>query len=84
LNSQYTNEQHFLTTERSGRMSRLRVDRDLCEGYANCVFQAPDVFDLGDDNIVVPQAGDIGKADHERVAEAVASCPVSALSLDND
>jgi ferredoxin len=65
-------------------MSRLRVDRDLCEGYANCVFQAPDVFDLGDDNIVVLQAGDIGGADHERVAEAVASCPVSALSLDDD
>ena len=66
-------------------MSRLQVDRDLCEGYANCVFQAPDVFDLGDDNIVVVLlAGDIGEADHERVAEAVASCPVSALSLDDD
>lgn len=65
-------------------MSRLRVDRELCEGYANCVFQAPDVFDLGDDNIVALLAGDIGEADHERIAEAVASCPVSALSLDED
>ena len=65
-------------------MSRLRVDRDLCEGYANCVFQAPDVFDLGDDDIVVLRARDIGEADRERVAEAAASCPVAALSLDDD
>jgi ferredoxin len=67
-----------------GRMSRLRVDRDLCEGYANCVFQAPDVFDLGDDNIVVIQAEDISEAERERVAEAVVSCPVAALVLDDD
>jgi ferredoxin len=72
------------TIEGSGRMSRLRVDRDLCEGYANCVFQAPDIFDLGDDNIVVIQSADIGEDNHERVAEAVASCPVAALSLDDD
>ena len=65
-------------------MSRLRVDRDLCEGYANCVFQAPDVFDLGDDNIVVIQVQDISEAERERVAEAVASCPVAALVLDDD
>ena len=64
-------------------MSRLRVDRDLCEGYANCVFQAPDIFDLGDDNIVVLQTADIGETD-QRIAEAVASCPVAALSLDDD
>lgn len=61
---------------------RLRIDRDLCEGYANCVFQAPDVFDLGDDNVVVLRVADIGEAERERVAEAVASCPVAALSLD--
>jgi ferredoxin len=65
-------------------MSRLRVDRDLCEGYANCVLQAPDVFDLGDDNIVVLRSGDTGETDHERIAEAVASCPVAALTLDDD
>lgn len=65
-------------------MSRLRADRDLCEGYANCVFQVPEVFDLGDDNIVVLQTRDIGEADRERVAEAVASCPVAALSLEDD
>lgn len=65
-------------------MSRLRVDRDLCEGYANCVFQVPDVFGLGGDNVVVIEAGEIGAADRERVAEAVASCPVAALTLDDD
>jgi ferredoxin len=69
---------------RNSRMGRLRVDRDLCDGYANCVFQVPGVFDLGDDNIVVIQVEDISEAERERVAEAVASCPVAALVLDDD
>jgi ferredoxin len=70
--------------EGNRQMSRLRVDRDRCEGYANCVLQAPDVFDLGADNIVVLQVRDIGEADRGTVAEAVASCPVAALALDDD
>jgi ferredoxin len=63
-------------------MSKLRVDRGLCEGYANCVFQAPNVFELGDDDVVVILAEEIPDADLTRIAEAVASCPVAALSLD--
>jgi ferredoxin len=63
-------------------MSRLRVDRDLCEGYANCVFQAPDVFDLGDDDKAVVLVESVLPADRERISEAVESCPVAALSLD--
>ena len=63
-------------------MSRLRVDRDLCEGYANCVFQAPDVFDLGDDDIVVVLVEDVLPAGRGRIEEAVESCPVAALSLE--
>lgn len=65
-------------------MSKLTVDRELCEGYANCVFQAPDIFDLGDDNIVVIRAANVAAADYSRVEEAVASCPVAALSLEED
>jgi ferredoxin len=62
-------------------MSRLAVDRGLCEGYANCVFQAPDFFDLGDDNIVTVLIEDVPPHDRVRIEEAVESCPVAALIL---
>jgi ferredoxin len=64
-------------------MSRLRVDRDLCEGYGNCVFQAPDVFDLGDDNVVTLLKDDIDESGRVRIEEAVESCPVAALRLED-
>ena len=32
---------------------RIAVDLSKCDGYANCVMAAPDVFDLGDDGLVV-------------------------------
>jgi ferredoxin len=62
-------------------MSKLSVDRGLCEGYANCVFQAPDVFDLADDNIVTVLTEQVAASDRMRIEEAVESCPVAALSL---
>jgi ferredoxin len=65
-------------------MSTLKVDRGLCEGYANCVFQAEDVFDLGEDNIVSLLKAEISEADRVRIEEAVESCPVAALSLEED
>jgi ferredoxin len=64
-------------------MSTLRVDRELCEAYGNCVFQAPDIFDLGDDDIVSLLKADVAESDRVRVEEAVLSCPVGALRLDD-
>lgn len=65
-------------------MPILNVDRDLCEGYGNCVFQAADVFDLGDDDIVTLLRSDVPPSDRTRIEEAVQSCPVAALSIADD
>jgi 3-phenylpropionate/trans-cinnamate dioxygenase ferredoxin reductase subunit len=62
-------------------MPTLKVDRGLCEGYGNCVFQAADVFDLGDDDIVTLLRSDVPPSDRTRIEEAVQSCPVAALSI---
>ncbi len=58
----------------------LRIDRARCIGAENCVRTAPATFGIGDDDIVtrLPPPND----DPARIAEAVASCPVRALSLD--
>jgi ferredoxin len=58
---------------------RIRIDRALCTGYAECVGIAPEVFALGDDNIsfiVDPEA-----ADDEAVLDAARACPVDAITV---
>lgn len=56
----------------------IRIDRTLCIGTGNCVAVAPEVFVLGDDQIVtfVDAPEDI---DQDRLIEACAVCPVDAL-----
>lgn len=65
-------------------MAVLRADLELCQGYANCVIAAPDVFDLDDDGTVVLLSYQVADADLARVDEAVAGCPVAALSIEDE
>lgn len=59
---------------------RITVDLDLCDGHGQCVFAAPNVFELD-------QVGDLHydaePADGERanVTNAVRLCPVQAIAL---
>lgn len=59
---------------------RIDVDMDVCQHYGQCVFAAPDVFDLDDDGELVFQAtaDDSARAD---VEAAVAACPVQAIRI---
>ncbi len=63
-------------------VKRLSVDLDLCEGYGNCVFEAEDYFELDDGDVVTLLRTSVSDNDIERVQLAVASCPVSALLLE--
>lgn len=63
---------------------RVEVDRDLCESNAVCVGIAPDVFDLGDDDLVVVRVDEVAQDRQADVREAVAMCPKIALTLRED
>ena len=58
---------------------RIKIDRSLCSGYAECVGLAPEVFRLGDDNVclVLDPEGD----DDEAILDAARGCPVDAITL---
>ena len=58
---------------------RIKIDRSVCTGYAECVGLAPEVFRLGDDNvsIVVDPEG----TDDEAILDAARACPVDAITL---
>ncbi|MEE3849451.1 ferredoxin [Gordonia sp. LSe1-13] len=63
---------------------RVDVDRQLCEGHAQCVLLAPEVFDVGDDDLAVWQENP-PEAARESVRAAVSACPRQAISMvDNE
>ncbi len=63
-------------------MINIEVDRELCQGYANCIVAAPDVFDLDEDGRVMVLRGQVGgDSERGRLDESVRSCPVAALRL---
>ena len=61
---------------------RIELDPNLCQAYGNCLLSAPEVFELTQHDrvarILQEQPDEPLRA---QVEEAVASCPVQALTL---
>jgi ferredoxin len=57
----------------------IRIDPDKCICSQNCVRLAPRTFDIGEDDIAMHLAGPDDPI--ERIREAVAACPVGAISI---
>ncbi len=63
---------------------RVRVDYDLCEGNAVCAGLVPQVFEVDDDDNMFILVEDVPEALVAQVRHAVASCPKTALSLEDE
>jgi ferredoxin len=57
----------------------VKIDWDRCMGSGNCVFWAPDTFELSDDGHAV--VVDAAATDEARLRTAAEGCPVGAISL---
>ncbi len=57
----------------------IRIERDLCVGFGDCVSEAPDAFQLDDDDQAV-FADDPSRVDREKLIKACDLCPVDALT----
>jgi len=58
---------------------KIEADRDVCIGAGMCVMTAEEVFDQGDDGIVVVLEVEVPAEHAAAAARAVASCPSGAL-----
>ncbi|MGW1810825.1 ferredoxin [Streptomyces sp. NPDC001393] len=57
---------------------RLVVDLTRCQAYAQCVFLAPEMFELhGEEALLYRQ--EVPDDQLERVRQAAAACPVQAI-----
>jgi sterol 14-demethylase len=62
-----------------GRPLRLSLDRDLCQGHAVCVGEAPEVFDIAEDGKVRLLCERPGPALREKVLNAERYCPTRTI-----
>ncbi|MFO0681390.1 MAG: cytochrome P450 [Sandaracinus sp.] len=68
----------------AGKALRIRVDRDLCQGHAVCVGEAPEVFALGKDNKVMLKVARPPAELHEKVRLAAKHCPTRTIRLEEE
>jgi ferredoxin len=60
---------------------RVVVDRDLCEANALCMGAAPEVFEVGEDDVLRILDEHPPEALRPKVERAVRLCPKQALSI---
>jgi len=61
---------------------RIKVDFDLCQGHANCMGEAPDVFQVDDNGFLNILQEEPPEALREKVELAVKYCPTGAIRLE--
>jgi ferredoxin len=61
---------------------KVLVDMNLCQSHGECVLVAPEVFELGDDD-VLKWKEDVGEELRDKMEEAVEACPMMAISLED-
>jgi ferredoxin len=59
---------------------KVVVDPDLCEGHGKCEAAAPEVFELGDDDLSRVLIDDVPEDLRGKVENAIRLCPRQAIS----
>ena len=60
---------------------RVVVDKDLCEGNAVCSTWAPEVFEVGTDDLARVKIAQPDASLHDKVRLAVKRCPRQAIKI---
>ncbi|HEU4657401.1 MAG TPA: ferredoxin [Capillimicrobium sp.] len=61
---------------------KVHVDMNLCQSHGECVIAAPDVFELGDDDVLVWKE-DVPEERRAAVEEAANVCPMMAIRVED-
>ena len=63
-------------------MIKVVVDRDLCQDHGQCVFAAPQVFELDEEGKLEVLQEEVGEDLRDAVEEAADVCPVQAITIE--
>ena len=61
----------------------IKVDFDLCQGHANCMGEAPEIFRVDDKGFLEVLQEEPDEKLRDAVEMAVRCCPTGALSLED-
>ena len=59
---------------------RIDVDMDACQSHGECVLAAPEVFELGDDDVLRFRT-DVDESQRASVESAIDVCPTMAIRI---
>ena len=60
---------------------KILVDMDKCQHYGQCVFEADDIFSLGEDG-KLSYRSEVDENRRSDVESAVDVCPMQAISIE--
>jgi ferredoxin len=60
---------------------KIEVDWDLCDGNGLCTIEAPEVFELDDEDNLHVLTAEPDESLHEKVRQAAFICPKAAIRL---
>jgi ferredoxin len=63
-------------------MTRVLVDMNLCQSHGECVYVAPGIFELGDDDVLRWKV-DIDPSERDDAVAAVEACPMLAIRVED-
>lgn len=61
-------------------MIKVEVDLSLCQNYGQCVFEAPRIFHLNDDD-KLEHLAEANDDERDQVESAVDVCPMQAIRI---
>ena len=61
---------------------KVKIDRDICIGCGYCASVCPETFKVGEDEKATVIC-DVTESNKNAVEDAMAGCPVAAISEDN-
>ena len=61
---------------------KVIVDMDVCQDHGQCVFAAPEVFEINDDGRLVVLVDEPDESLRSKVEDAADVCPVQAITIE--
>lgn len=62
-------------------MIRISVNRDVCDGFGNCVLAAEDIFELDENDVVRLKTELVDSNRAAALRRAAYDCPTNAISF---
>jgi ferredoxin len=63
-------------------MTKVHVDMNLCQSHGECAYVAPEIFELGDDDVLQWEP-EVDPALREKAEEAADACPMQAIRVED-